>query len=107
MIKKQCPVPKSPNFEQGGYHCENHKCINGNKPYSDFQTAWKKCGEIDECDRIMRVVNGKFYLRRFYDTFEQNDRLEFVDYHCKGKIINIFNFLFPSILKELLSILKI
>ena len=73
------------HWKPGGYHCKDDKCINGNKGYNDFNTAWEECGKIRECGRIMWWTNEKFHLRRLDDEYDPNPRLHYVDYICRGK----------------------
>ena len=83
-------MPEGLQLKSGGYHCRNDDCMNGNKFYPDLQTAWQKCGEINECSSIMKWTNGQFVLRRSNDIFDKNDKLKFVDYECGGKKYNLF-----------------
>jgi len=83
LSESGCPVPKI--WKKGGYHCKNHKCINGNKGYDDVETAWDMCGKIDECGRIMQYGRGgKYYLRRLNDKYDSNPSLNYVDYFCEA-----------------------
>ena len=74
------------NYKQGGYNCPGNqfsKCLNKNTPYDSLEAAWKKCGEIQECKKIMLYSDGKFYLRRSTDDYA-NDSNKYLDYTCQG-----------------------
>ena len=98
MCVEMCPL--SNDFKPGGYHCSGG-CINGNTGYWEYQTAWKRCGEIKQCKMIMKYTNGKYYLRKFNDRFESNSKCrkcEYVEYRCGGKKKIFFYFLFINII---------
>lgn len=79
-----CPVRQ--NFTDGGLDCS--PCINGNHPYSDFREAWKACGTVPGCSKIMRIVdpkgNWQFFLRSENSKENAYARHHYVNYWCPG-----------------------
>jgi len=87
--KKSSDCPVLENYKKGGYHCPGNKlsnCLNGNTPYASLEAAWKKCGEIDGCKKIMRwKSDGKFYQRRSTDDYADGYDYgnQYLDYTCQ------------------------
>merc|ERR1711959_570927 len=57
--------------KQGAVHCGEKfgtRCINSNTPIKSLKEAWKKCGQVKGCTRIMHwAKDGKYYLRSAKD----------------------------------------
>jgi len=43
------------------------KCLNKNQMYSSLEDAWEACGQVDDCGKILKYEETKFYLRRSTD----------------------------------------
>ena len=87
LLDANCQV--SYDFKSGGLHCRKdgsgrHDCLNKNIGYSDLGSAWKTCGEVLGCERIMKYRDRKFYLRRSNDPKFQDSRVQYVDFRCPG-----------------------
>ena len=91
MAKLIIILPHAENLDikPGWYYCScPNCCINNNKRYSDFQEAWKRCGEIYECKKILVGPSGEFYLRTGHERYSSNTRGRYIDYTTEGKKIS-------------------
>ena len=67
--KQACPAPAEVLLSNGK-DCPRDvsaNCLNSNTGYSTFLTAWTQCGQVAECEFIMKYHDGKYYLRRSSD----------------------------------------
>ena len=81
-ISENCHIKN--DFKSGGLDCPGNihaNCINQNIGYSDLAAAWKRCGELPECGKIMKYTDGKYYLRRATDP-ACCSQAQHVDYRC-------------------------
>ena len=84
LVSENCPIRH--DFVSGGQMCPRNihaTCINDNIGYPDLASAWKRCGQVPECKRIMKYYDGKYYLRRATDP-ACCQTLQHVDYKCPG-----------------------
>merc|ERR1719321_602488 len=60
-----CSAPSEKDMKRGAFHCPNHDielCLNGNLPIDSLDEAWLQCSEMEECTKIMKSLDGKFYF---------------------------------------------
>lgn len=81
-----CPAPSEKDMKRGAFHCPNHDielCLNGNLPIDSLDEAWLQCSEMEECTKIMKSLDGKFYLRRGTGDFDSFSRATYATFDCK------------------------
>lgn len=100
--RKICPVPSRSSYSPIAINCPTDgddddepgsSCLEGNRAFHTFHSAWEQCGSLEECGAVMESRAGKFYLRRESDPKSPWDEpgVKLFKYDCSSNVGNLKN----------------
>jgi len=80
-----CPRPTTATFNLPAKGCGSG-CLNGDKLYASFSSAWNACPLVPGCAFILNwYVDGLFYLRRSSDPDRDQHQNMGMNYACEAQ----------------------